>query len=300
MIPPFIYVSRCGLRRTAYCSGREETRCAEICQQRVELLDDVLYACRIGNSCRRARIARSSRTRRTCWAGRTRCAGRTDCAYCTRNTLWADGACRSGCANRAGGSGYALNALRSLRACGACGTRLTLRSGRPNGARRTGDALKTLYTLRPRRPDRADGAAGCTGSSRRPRCAGRHWAYRTSRSDGCHRRRRPAGTAGHSRRSRSRRRGWRNRTDRPHRPTGYCGCSRRSRSYRRNGSYRPNRSYGSDWTERYARGGSCCRCDKRRGRRRAVQRAAGKSPRSGSPLDLSNKRCGASRTAIHI
>lgn len=43
MIPPFIYVSRCGLRRTAYCSGREETRCAEICQQRVELLDDVLY-----------------------------------------------------------------------------------------------------------------------------------------------------------------------------------------------------------------------------------------------------------------
>ena len=150
------------------------------------------------------------------------------------------------------------------------------------------------------RPDRADGAAGCTGSSRRPRCARRHWAYRTSRSDGCHRRRRPAGTAGHSRRSRSRRRGWRNRTDRPHRPTGYCGCSRRSRSYRRNGSYRPNRSYGSDWTERYARGGSCCRCDKRRGRRRAVQRAAGKSPRSGSPLDLSNKRCGASRTAIHI
>ena len=59
------------------------------------------------------------------------------------------------CANRAGGSGYALNALRSLRACDACGTRLTLRSGRPNGARRTGDALKTLYTLRPRRPDRA-------------------------------------------------------------------------------------------------------------------------------------------------
>ena len=171
MIPPFIYVSRCGLRRTAYCSGREETRCAEICQQRVELLDDVLYACRIGNSCRRARIARSSRARRTCGTGRTnsarrsfntlrplraggtRCAGRTDCACCTRNTLWADGACRSGCANRAGGSGYALNALRSLRACGACGTRLTLRSGRPNGARRTGDALKTLYTLRPRRGD---------------------------------------------------------------------------------------------------------------------------------------------------
>ena len=61
-----------------------------------------------------------------------------------------------------------------------------------------------------------------------------------------------------------------------------------------------HRSYGSDWTERYARGGSCCRCDKRRGRRRAVQRAAGKSPRSGSPLDLSNKRCGASRTVIHI
>ena len=89
------------------------------------------------------------RTRRTCGTGRT------DCACCTRNTLWADGACRSGCANRAGGSGYALNALRSLRACGACGTRLTLRSGRPNGARRTGDALKTLYTLRPRRPDRA-------------------------------------------------------------------------------------------------------------------------------------------------
>ena len=166
MIPPFIYVSRCGLRRTAYCSGREETRCAEICQQRVELLDDVLYACRIGNSCRRARIARSSRARRTnsarrsfntlrpLRAGGTRCAGRTDCAYCTRNTLWADGARRSGCANRAGGSGYALNALRSLRACGACGTRLTLRSGRPDGARRTGDALKTLYTLRPRRPDR--------------------------------------------------------------------------------------------------------------------------------------------------
>ena len=140
MIPPFIYVSRCGLRRTAYCSGREETRCAEICQQRVELLDDVLYACRVGNSCRRARIARTRRTR---------CAGRTDCACCTRDTLWADGACRSGCANRAGGSGYALNALRSLRACDACGTRLTLRSGRPNGARRTGDALKTLYTLRP-------------------------------------------------------------------------------------------------------------------------------------------------------
>lgn len=114
MIPPFIYVSRCGLRRTAYCSGREETRCAEICQQRVELLDDVLYACRIGNSCRRARIARSSRARRTCGTGRTnsarcsfntlrplraggtRCAGRTDCACCTRNTLWADGARRSG------------------------------------------------------------------------------------------------------------------------------------------------------------------------------------------------------------
>ena len=54
------------------------------------------------------------------------------------------------------------------------------------------------------------------------------------------------------------------------------------------------------FAERYARGGSCCRCDKRRGRRRAVQRAAGKSPRSGSPLDLSNKRCGASRAAIHI
>ena len=59
-------------------------------------------------------------------------------------------------------------------------------------------------------------------------------------------------------------------------------------------------SDGSDGSERYARGGSCCRRDKRRGRRRAVQRAAGKSPRSGSPLDLSNKRCGASRTAIHI
>lgn len=124
MIPPFIYVSRCGLRRTAYCSGREETRCAEICQQRVELLDDVLYACRIGNSCRRARIARSSRARRTCGTGRT------NSARCSFNTL------------------------RPLRACGACGTRLTLRSGRPNGARRTGDALKTLYTLRPRRPDR--------------------------------------------------------------------------------------------------------------------------------------------------
>ena len=101
------------------------------------------------NSARRS--FNTLRPLRTCG---TRCAGRTDCACCTRNTLWADGARRSGCANRAGGSGYALNALRSLRACGACGTRLTLRSGRPNGARRTGDALKTLYTLRPRRPDR--------------------------------------------------------------------------------------------------------------------------------------------------
>ena len=204
MIPPFIYVSRCGLRRTAYCSGREETRCAEICQQRVELLDDVLYACRIGNSCRRARIARSSRPSRAggtgwplgalravaadkpLWSGRTSRTSRAGRSGRAHRSLRPGGASRTGCScgtlrtlrscrtDSTCGPLRALNALRSGRPCrpdctcypcGALDTLNALRSGRTH---RAGYALNALHALRTRRPDH-------TGAGiRRKRRRGRH------------------------------------------------------------------------------------------------------------------------------